>query len=166
MEQPFIQEWEGGPWTGPSVPRPICLKFALQLQVILFKYIQEMKKNQPKTNKQTKKRKQTQESYGVVFLFLQSSWKFFGVTGDYLVIIIKWVTIIKRGTEKLACPVEDCSNRSKNAPSHAHRGMEVAAGHMAARFYPIQCIPGMEAQRSYSPGLVVPPGRGFKVSKI
>lgn len=74
--------------------------------------------------------------------------------------------IIKRGTEKLACPVEDCSNRSKNAPGHAHCGMEDVAGHMAARFYPIKCIPGMEAQCSYSPGLAVPPGRGDKLSKI
>lgn len=74
--------------------------------------------------------------------------------------------VIKRGTEKLACPVEDCSNRSKNAPGHAHRGMEDAAGHMAARFYPIKRIPGTEAQCSYSLGLAVPPGRGDKVSKI
>lgn len=74
--------------------------------------------------------------------------------------------IIKRGTEKLACPVEDCSNRSKNAPGHAHCGMEDVAGHMAARFYPIKCIPGMEAQCSSSPGLAVPPGRGDKLSKI
>lgn len=74
--------------------------------------------------------------------------------------------IIKRGTEKLASPVEDYNNRSKNAPGHAHRGMDDAAGHMAARFYPIKCIPGMEAQCSCSPGLAVPPRRGDKVSKI
>lgn len=165
MQQPFIQEWEGGTGQGPMCPCGVCLKLDLQSQVILFKYIQEMKKNNPKTNKQKTKKKQTQESCGV-FLFLQNSWTFFGVTGDYLVIIIKWVIITKRGTEKLACPVEDCSNRSKNAPGHAHLGMEDAAGHMAARSYSIKCIPGMEAQCPYSPSLAVPPGRGDKVSKI
>lgn len=71
MEQPFIQEWEGGSWTGPSIPHRICLKFALQLQVILFKYIQEMKKNQPKTNKQKRESKH-KKAMGLFFYFYKT----------------------------------------------------------------------------------------------
>lgn len=69
MQQPFIQEWEGGTGQGPMCPCGVCLKLDLQSQVILFKYIQEMKKNNPKTNKQKTKKKQTQESCGFFFIF-------------------------------------------------------------------------------------------------
>lgn len=167
MEQPFIQEREGGSWTGPSVPCGVCLKFALQSQVILFKYIQEMKKTQPKPTNQPNKNREanTRKLWGCFFIFtklMKILWCNGGLFSDH----IKWVAIIKRGTEKPACPVEHCSNRSKNAPGHARYRMEDAAGHMAARFYPIQHISGMEAQCLYSPGLAVPPGRVFKVSKI
>lgn len=67
---PLSRSEKGGPGQGPPCPWGLCLKFALQSQVILFKYIQEMKKTQPKTNKQkSKKKSKHKKALGYFFIF-------------------------------------------------------------------------------------------------
>lgn len=54
---PLSRIEKGGPGQGPTCRCGVCLKLALQSQVILFKYNQEIKKTNPKTNKKPKRSK-------------------------------------------------------------------------------------------------------------
>lgn len=68
---PSCRSEKGGPGQGPTCPCGVCLKFTLQSQEILFRYIQERKKKKnPTQNKQAKKTPQkTKHKKAVGFSF-------------------------------------------------------------------------------------------------